>query len=234
MLHLVLIDLDGTLLNGPSSERRFILHLLGKGCIGLYQLWQAAVFTKRWFGRFGMEVFKKNKAYLAKLPEDRIQNIAKDFVQRDLVAHLSPVMRLRIDEHRSRGDLTALLTGSLACIAEPIAELVGIEQCLATRCPMVDGCYSNAPPDQHPYGIEKLRLAEAFCQRTDTRLDDCTAYGNAAADIPILQAVSHPVVVGGNKRLRQYAAAKGWSVLSKSAVDGKSFHRNKEVTHADL
>lgn len=233
-MHLALIDLDGTLLNGPSSERRFILHLFGKGYIRPYQFWQAAVFTKRWFGRFGKEVFKKNKAYLAKLPEDRIQNMAKEFVRRNLVGHLSPVMRLRIAEHRRRGDLTALLTGSLSCIAEPIAKHVGIEQCLATRCAMVDRCYSNAPPDQHPYGIEKLGLANAFCQKTGTRLDDCTAYGNAAADIPLLQSVSHPVVVGGSRRLRQYAAAKGWSFLPKSAVNGDSLHRNKEVTHADL
>jgi phosphoserine phosphatase len=44
-------------------------------------------------------------------------------------------------------------------------------------------------------------------------LDACTAYTDSHTDLPLLEAVGHPVAVNPDRKLRRIAAARGWPVL---------------------
>ena len=64
---LVLVDLDGTLLAGATSERRWVAHLLATRRLGPSQALHALSFVLRRWPVYGSRTFKKNKAYLAGL-----------------------------------------------------------------------------------------------------------------------------------------------------------------------
>lgn len=214
-MHLVLIDLDGTLIRRPSTEKRFAAHLFLRGVIGPRQLLAAGAFLVREGRRPGAGAAKRNKAYLTGLRVREVEAAARDFVDRQVAPRIEPVMASRIRGHLKNGDLTVLLTGSLSCLAEPMASRLGIHHCIPTRCPDCSGLFTGAPPDQHPWGFEKRRLAEAFCRRSGMRLSDCTAYADAADDLPLLRSVSHPVAVNPDRRLEREAIRMGWPVLGK-------------------
>ena len=110
----VLVDVDGTLLGGPSTEFRFVVHLLARRRIGWKQAVQAAAFSLRWFSRFGRHVFKKNKAYLAGLAVSDVAAEAEIFVRETVAPRLRPEILDMITGHLTRGDTVVLLTGTLA------------------------------------------------------------------------------------------------------------------------
>jgi phosphoserine phosphatase len=212
-LHLVLMDLDGTLLRGWSAEKRFGLHLLLAGMIGPRQIQAAAVCLHRLHRSGATSAWKKNKAYLAGRRVVDIERRAAEYVDRSILPRVEPMMRCRLEDHREKGDLTMLLTGTLSCLAFPLARRLGLHGCLATQCHTDAGRYTAAPPTQHPLGVEKLQLASALCRRTAARLTNCTAYADAAEDIPLMASVSNPVAVNPDPVLARQAVRCGWQIL---------------------
>jgi HAD superfamily hydrolase (TIGR01490 family) len=213
---LVFVDVDGTLLRGPSSEALFIAHLLARGELGRHQMMQAAVFLGRWSGRFRRHTVKKNKAYLAGLEVERIGALAERFVHRELAPRIRPPMRERLDRHRRDGHTLVLLTGTLDCIAAPLARLVDADLWCATLCTRDNGHYSAEPPVSHPFGTAKLDLALELCAASGADLEACWAYADAAHDLPLLRRVGRPVAVSPDWILYLEARRAGWEVMAGS------------------
>lgn len=214
MLHLVLIDLDGTLLRGASSERRFVRYLIRKRMLGPSQGIHSVVFFFRWYRHYGRQVWKKNKAYLSGLQENHIRAVAAEFALHKLQDDLVPGMIERIRRHHSRNHYTVLLTGTLEYIALPIADYLGIKEVCATTCVIDNGLFTPEPPSRHPIGKEKLILARNICKRTGACLSNCTVYADADDDIPLLSSVSKPVAVNPSPFMYRYASLRDWEILA--------------------
>lgn len=212
---LTLVDLDGTLLSGPSSEKRFVFHLLRQRRLGLRQLSAYLGFVQRWGPVLGRAVWKKNKAYLAGLPQGDVAALARGMARDRLVPALFPPMLRRLEDHRARGDELLLLTGTLDVIARPLAEHLGIPNVRATRCAASAGRLLADPPLEHPLGAAKRRIAAAEAARRSLPLAAVTAYGDAFSDLALLAAVGRPVAVRPCRRLRREAQRRGWEVLEE-------------------
>jgi len=213
----VLVDVDGTLLPNPSSERRFLLYLLRVGKLGPIQLGSALAFYGRWAHRFGRDIGRKNKAYLTNLKTADVDDLAAQFVRQ----HLRPLLRTglvdRIAAHQRQGEPVALLTGTPEFIAGPLAALLGIETVEATRCVTRNGRFCAAPPLLHPLGAEKLRQAARLCRRLGAALGDATAYADSIQDRLLLERVARPVVVAPDRRLLRLARERGWEIVEAPA-----------------
>src|SRR5918995_4633735 len=122
-MRLVLVDLDGTLLDG-GTEVRFIRHLATTRRIGSRALIQCFWFAIRHWSRFGRHVWKKNKAYLAGLGCGDVEGWAASFVAERLLPLLRTSLHQRVAGHRAAGDRVLLLTGSPEFLARPIAEAI--------------------------------------------------------------------------------------------------------------
>ena len=157
---IVFFDLDGTILSGISSENSFILYLFKHNYIGLSQLLKCMLFTFRWLSKFKMQIFVKNKAYLAGMPIEQMKELGENFVKKELLCDLRPKLQHRIEEHRKAGDMLVLLTGSLEFLARIFAEHLGINHVEATHLVKNKHLFSHHPPIQHPYGKEKLTIAK--------------------------------------------------------------------------
>ena len=209
----VLVDVDGTLLEGLSSEVRFAAYLVRRLRIGPRQIANAALFVPRWGPRYGRHVFKKNKAYLAGLEVDDVATLAEEFVREKLEARLRPALLERLDAHRAAGDRIALLTGTPEFIARPLARRIGTDLWSATRCARSNGTFTADPPEAHPFHREKVDRSLELCAQLGCRLGDCVAYGDSAYDLPLLRRVGRPVVVSPDRRLKRTARDQGWEIL---------------------
>jgi HAD superfamily phosphoserine phosphatase-like hydrolase len=212
---LAFVDLDGTLLRGPSCERAFIAHLLRRGALGPRQLLAAAAFALRWSAPFGRHVLKKNKAWLAGLEAAEIARHAASF---DMTARQRPQMFAELQRMRAAGHRLVLLTGAPQFLAAPLARTIGCDDCCATLCARAGSTYLAAPPLRHPFGHEKLLIAEALAAERGCALADCVAYADSIHDLPLLAAVGEPVAVHPDRALRRVAHERGWRIVDDAAT----------------
>lgn len=208
-----LVDVDGTLLGGASTEFRFVLHLVARRRIGWKQAAQAVAFSLRWSSRYGRHVFKKNKAYLAGLAVADVAAEAETFVRQTVAPKLRPEILDMIAGHVARGDCVALLTGTPDFIAEPLARLLGAHEVCATRCARQDGVYTAEPPLLHPFGDAKVTLGREICRQMRCSLSDAVAYADSIHDLPLLLQVGRAVAAWPDPALRVIAQKGNWLIL---------------------
>lgn len=207
------VDVDGTLLRGPSSEALFVRHLLATRRIGPRQAYDGLMFFPRWVRSFGRNTAKKNKAYLSGMDMETVGKAAAAFVERDLLRRLRPSVLARIEDHRRKGEIIDLLTGAPDFLAQPLARHVGADLCHATQCAHENGVFLPAPPTRHPFGDEKRALARDICRDHGVDPAACTAYADAIHDLPLLRHVGTAVAVAPDPPLKRIAVREGWEIL---------------------
>jgi HAD superfamily hydrolase (TIGR01490 family) len=215
----VLFDVDGTLLDKPGTEARFVFYLLRRRVLGWRQLRSALVFFLRWGWRYHGDTARKNKAYLDGLEIAMIGSLAAEFVVREVVPRLRPALVQRLHRHREGGEQVALLTGTPDFIAAPLAGALGIEHYCATRCRDDGHRFLPAPPLRHPLGTSKFTHARRLCAVLGVRLQDCIAYADTARDLPLLSRVRQPVAVTPDRTLRHIARERDWEILDTPASE---------------
>lgn len=212
-MKLVLFDIDGTLVTGPSTERRFARFLWQQRRISLRHALHFLWFTVRYFPRYGTGVFRKNKAYLTGIDEQEVQELAEEFVRISLLHAFFEPACARVRHHLQRGDSVWLLSGTLTPIAASIASVLHLEHVRASSCPVRDGRLVARPPNQHPYGKAKLEHAQQISRELQIGMEQVVAYGDSWADRYLLAEVGTPVAVLPDKKLGKLASRKGWEVM---------------------
>lgn len=208
-----IIDLDGTLVEGPSCERRFVRYLWREGRLGPGRTAAALAFALRHVPRYGRNVWRKDKAYLAGLSAEEVELLAARFVETEVEPALRPSMLARIERHRRAGDAIGLLTGTIDAIAAPVAARIGARALRATLPDTRCGRYTTRPPHRHPFGVDKIPAAEALAVELGCTLAATVAYADSAADIPLLRTAGRPVAVAPDAGLRRAAVAAGWEIV---------------------
>jgi HAD superfamily hydrolase (TIGR01490 family) len=120
-----------------------------------------------------------------------------------------------IRDHQQRGREVVIVSTSGSDVVEPIAELLGVRQVIATRLEVVDGRYTGEI-DFYAYGVNKATAIQEFAAREGYDLRTCYAYSDSATDLPMLGVVGHPHAVNPDKALRKEAIERGWPVLDFS------------------
>ena len=136
---------------------------------------------------------------------------------RSLVAEaMEPVLRPLVyaeplhlvEQHRARGEPVYIVSATLQEIVEAIADDLGFDGALGTICEVKDGKYTG-----HALRALHAENKAAAVRELGFDLDECTAYTDSHTDLPLLEAVGHPVVVNPDRKLRRIAAERGWPVL---------------------
>ncbi|MDE0130037.1 MAG: HAD-IB family phosphatase [Gammaproteobacteria bacterium] len=214
---LALFDIDGTLLNEPSSEKRFMLWLFLRWRIGPVRLLAYALFALRYFPRYGPGVFAKNKSLLWRRTVGGTESLAREWAAERLDRAFHGPCLERLRAHQQGGDIVVLLSGTPSVLADAIAERLGVDNVVATECALAAGRYGFGPPIVHCVGEAKLASARDLCARFETTLADTTAYGNSLSDLPLLGACGLPVAVNPDSALAAIAREKGWEVIGSPA-----------------
>jgi HAD superfamily hydrolase (TIGR01490 family) len=113
-----------------------------------------------------------------------------------------------VERHRRRGEPVYIVSATLQEIVDAIAEDLGFDGALGTRCEVVDGRYTG----------KAIRALHAENKAVALRelpydLDASTAYSDSHTDLPFLEAVGNPVAVNPDRQLRRIATERGWPIL---------------------
>jgi len=162
-------------------------------------------------------------APLASVPRVRLAQWANEF-ERALRPRVPAAMRALVQRHLAAGELCALVTATTRFIAEPCARLFGIAHVVATEAATADGHPDGALTgaiDGLPCFREHkvTRVQQWLAQQMPGGADGLAAfehswfYSDSASDLPLLGAVSNPVAVRPDTRLRQHALQAGWPII---------------------
>jgi HAD superfamily hydrolase (TIGR01490 family) len=213
---LAIFDVDGTLVSGRSTEKRFIGWMLRRGHIGVRQLLSAAWFVLRWFPVYGRHVFRKNKAWLCGLPEHLVAEEAQRFGEQIGPADWIGPAVAELRRHKERGDVVVLLSGSLQPIVELLCRRFGADEGIGTQCDVAHGRYTAAPATRHPFHDEKVALLASLCEKYGTSAADVAAYADSSFDIPLLSRVGHPAAVCPDRGLAQWARENNGRIIENN------------------
>jgi HAD superfamily hydrolase (TIGR01490 family) len=217
MGRMVFCDIEGTLIDGNSTRgfvregRRMRMFAprrmaLAQGYLLLMRMLPGPYATQlRW--RAILQLLAGN----SRAQVEEAGRAGMDLVR----AQLKPQMVARLAEHKRAGDTVVLLSGGLHDAAKVIAEEVGADRGEGTRPELRDGRYTGrmgGAPINH--GPAKAARARALAAERGVFLADCVAYGDSAADIPLLASVGRPIAVDPDPRLRAAAQAHGWEILT--------------------
>ena len=142
----------------------------------------------------------------------------------EMAARVPASTRALVDRHRRAGDLCAIVTATTQLIAEPFARLFGVDRLLATRAATrgakPDAALTGEIDGEPCYRQHKLthvsRWLAAQPPGSAQRLADFERswfYSDSSGDLPLLEAVSNPVAVHPDDRLRAHAQQAGWTIL---------------------
>ena len=143
---------------------------------------------------------------------EQLKNLALDLFDALLGSKIFPAAADQISEHKAKGDLVVLVTGSLDFIMAPLANHLGADCMLSMSLCQQNGKFTGELMSPPLGEEEKARVVKAFAKEHGIELAASFAYGDSRADLPMLRCVGTPVVVNPGKALRQIAIGSGWKI----------------------
>jgi HAD superfamily hydrolase (TIGR01490 family) len=130
-----------------------------------------------------------------------------------LLDKIRPEARRLLDLHRHAGRATYIVSASPIEIVEPLATTLGMTAGIGTRSTVVGGVYTGELDGPFCYGPGKVDAIGVIARWDGLDLAQCYAYSDSASDLPMLQAVGHPVAVNPDAALERHAVANGWPIV---------------------
>jgi HAD superfamily hydrolase (TIGR01490 family) len=118
-----------------------------------------------------------------------------------------------IEGHRSRGDLTFLVTAAPIELAQTVAEALGMDGAVATVSEVdEDGYYTGRLVGGVMHGPAKAKAVAEVAAERGVTLAECAAYSDSINDLPLLESVGNPHAVNPESELKRIASARGWPI----------------------
>ncbi|HEX2699201.1 MAG TPA: HAD-IB family hydrolase [Acidimicrobiales bacterium] len=125
----------------------------------------------------------------------------------------------RVREHRALGHRTLLITGALDFAIEPLRPLFDDIVC-AKLGTDADGRLTGELLAGPPTGEARALVMARYAEAEGLSLTESVAYADSASDLPMLEAVGHPVAVNPEAKLATIARKRGWHVEQWSKAPG--------------
>jgi HAD superfamily hydrolase (TIGR01490 family) len=124
-----------------------------------------------------------------------------------------PESQRLIEQHRQARRATYIVSASPVELVEPLARALGMTAGIGTRSQIVDGVYTGELDGPFCYAEGKVEAMQELARWEGFDLAQCWAYSDSASDLPMLQAVGHPVAVNPDAKLERVAGQHGWPIV---------------------
>ncbi len=162
------------------------------------------------------EKLERMRASVLRLTKGWDQVAITEIVRETLDAVIEPIVYdeavARIRAHQEWGHKVFIVSAAPEEIVAPIAQLLGVDEAIATRAELDDDGRYSGRTERYVYAEEKERAITEVAERDGLDLDHCWAYSDSATDVPMLAAVGHPVAVNPDRDLARVARERGWLV----------------------
>ena len=213
-MNLALFDLDHTLIPFDSGMA-WTQFLVAQGALPADAEARYLAFCEQYVAGT-LDIHAMHRASMAPLrrfTREQLAGWARGF-EAQVAARIPASMRALVARHQRGGDLCAIVTATTRLVAEPFGRLFGVADVLATEAAAFTGEISGEPcfREHKPTHVRRW-LARRGLGLQDFEKSWC--YSDSASDLPLLSAVTHPVAVNPDARLRAHAVAAGWPVLER-------------------
>ncbi len=141
---------------------------------------------------------------MTKLVTDALEDVIDPIVYREALEEISA--------HRAAGHKVFMVSASPEEIVVPLSRHLGADGAVATIAEVdADGKYTGEV-EFYSYGPYKVDAMEALALEHDIDLSRSYAYTDSVTDLPMLEAVGHPIVVNPDRGLAKAAQERGWEV----------------------
>lgn len=214
---LALFDLDNTLIAG-DSDHAWGQFLVDRGVVDadayqrandqFYQDYRAGTLDIVAYSEF---VF----AVLARNDEATLLAWREAFIQERIEQMLLPKAFDLLQYHRGQGHTLVIITATNRFVTELIAQRLGVDHLIATE-PERDaqGHFTGKLAGVPCFQAGKITRLQAWLDEHHANLEGAWFYSDSRNDLPLLEAVTHPVVVDADPVLAKIAEQRGWPALS--------------------
>lgn len=153
------------------------------------------------------------------LEASRVRALAGEIFTAVMRPRLYPGALAAIAAHRGRGERIVLVTGSIDFLIAPLARHLGVraEDTIAVTLAERNGRFTGELTGPPLSEEEKARAVRDYAAREGIDLAAATAYGDSGADLPMLAAVGHPVLVNPSPKLARLGRDRGWRIETWAA-----------------
>lgn len=220
---LAIFDLDHTLLQGDTDtlwceyllDRKLLPASFAKTNLQLQAQYRCGQVSPQDFSRFYAQT-------LAAFPVQTLHQLRADFTAQVIRPCVKPRVANLLAHHRAQGDVLVLSSATSYYLIALTGQLLGFEHVLGTELGVAaDGLFTG-----QTQGVLNMRegkvtrltawLHDQGWAQDSAILQHAYFYSDSINDLPLLQAVGHPVAVDPDPLLRQTALDLQWPILSLS------------------
>jgi len=176
-------------------------------------LWGQLVYL--WIGADEKKLTKTRDAAL-KLTrgweQQKVRSIVRDTIDEVIEPIVFEEALELIRSHRAEGRVVAIVSAAPEEVVQPLAEHLGADLAIGTRAKVVNGRYSGEL-ERYAYGPQKAEAVRDLAAEMDIDLASSYAYSDSVTDLPMLEAVGHPVAVNPDRPLLRIAREREWEVV---------------------
>jgi len=215
-MRLALFDLDNTLLGG-DSDHAWGDYLCERGILDPveYKARNDAFYVDYLAGKLDLNDYLNfSLEILAATEPAQLQEWHDEFMRDCIEPIILPKALALLQRHREAGDKLVIITATNRFVTGPIARRLGVETLLATECEMQDGRYTGRSIDVPCFREGKVTRLNRWIEENGFSLQDSYFYSDSMNDLPLLEQVTHPIVVDADPKLKAEAQRRGWQDIS--------------------
>jgi len=209
-----IFDVDHTI-SRHSTGIHFLYEGIRMGVLPLFPVMTIpAIYLKYRSGRMAHGRVRETIPGLQGKSCEELRRVARECFARRIKHDLFPSAVALIRSIVDRGGHVVLATLSVDIIVEPLAAFLGVDDIIASSFEFDDGICTGRFAGGPMFNVAKRDQVLQFLAERGRRLEDCSFYSDSINDLPLLEAVGHPVAVNPDRKLSAESAARKWSVVS--------------------
>ena len=118
-----------------------------------------------------------------------------------------------IRSHQEAGRSVLIVSASPEEVVEPLAHYLGADGAIATRARIDSSGRYSGELERYCYGPAKVVAIADVARERGIDLDRSYAYSDSMTDVPMLEAVGHPVAVNPDRGLLRVAREREWEIV---------------------
>ena len=137
----------------------------------------------------------------------------EDFVKTIIEPAITKNSKSLIQKHKDQGHTLIIVSATNKFVTEPIANRLGIFNLLSTEPEIINNEYTGKYIGIPTFKEGKIKALNAWMKEAGHNLEGSYFYSDSINDLPLLDLVTHPIVVSPDERLKAVAAKNNWKEI---------------------
>ncbi|MCB0220134.1 MAG: HAD family hydrolase [Chrysiogenetes bacterium] len=146
-------------------------------------------------------------------PIEEVRADCENCFREELVHYLSDEGVRAVRAHQAEGHRVVLLSASTQYVCEPLSKFLEIDGAICNELLDEEGLLTGTFREPYCYGPGKRVRVEQWASEHGVDLARSYFYADSVTDLPVLEAVGHPVPVNPDRELLREARSRGWPRL---------------------